>query len=341
MSFFHWEELTDRQQAFEIEEHVQRELDAGFWADDATERANDLLDTLGFEPGARCYKRGGPSMVSGWDADIGAASIEASYRTYPKGLMTRVRETYPTVEGDPDHFNNRVHRLAQDLIDIQRPWMYRLCFDVGSAGGYYDADNRVTGIINDITGDEPYANLREIGDRFERLEDQLSDWVSDVASLVGSLYRDECEHVMSGEGAVDHLRIETFDECGVDLDIYEDGIPEHVQMALVPEIWRWRATPAGETLATWAAKHGRNFAPSNDYLAVVAYDEHENEHAFALVTEPDGSLFEGLFDGVWPESEGAQQMLLHAFAAKVCDRVSQSHEPEARTCQSRDQEVVA
>ncbi|MFW5798866.1 MAG: hypothetical protein ACOCXX_04340, partial [Planctomycetota bacterium] len=181
MSIFHWEELTNAQEVFEIEDHVRRELSSPDWADHVTEVANDLLDTLGFEPSVRSYRRGPPSMVSSWDADGSAASIEASYRSYPKGLMNAVRTIYPPVEDDPDHFNNLVHRLAQDLIDIQRPWMYRLCFDVESTGGYYDADNKVTGIINDNTGDAPYAALTdaEVGDRFERLEEQLEDWVAD------------------------------------------------------------------------------------------------------------------------------------------------------------------
>lgn len=323
---FYIEELTERERDRQIDGQREASTATTDWADGVTELANEVLVALGFSGNTQRLSNS-MGMLASWDALSGSITFTASY-SYGKGEAATLRRKFPRMTHIDDHINNRLNDLMDQMLAIQRPWMYRLCFDVTASGGFGTRDNSVGGIINDNTGDEPYANLdcRAAVDKMAILDGQLQEWVDDVVGLVGRLFADEYEWVTSDEYQLDMLDDVEFDENGVDDDEYAEGLPSYVSVALVPGDWRWRRTPAGETLATWAAKQGGDFSVRLDELAIMAYDPTESDRAFPLATTTGGLLFELPGDPqVVGRSESTVLQLLALFEQIRGGRYAQDH----------------
>lgn len=131
---------------------------------------------------------------SGFSSQGDGCNFEAEYR-YAKGGAKKVREYAPQ--------DRELHRIADELQEIQRKYFYKLTAYAKPKGRYFDMDVEV------YYNRDEYRNLEEA-------EDVIRDLLQDFASWIYYRLRDEYEAQSSDEGIKEILRINEyeFDEDG-------------------------------------------------------------------------------------------------------------------------------
>lgn len=129
--------------------------------------AVQIAQILGIGIG-RCRGSWDPAIYfSGFWSQGDGACFEGYYR-YAKGATKKIREYAPQ--------DKELHRIADELQDIQRRNFYKLCARMTHSGRYYHSGYMAVDVWHD---DDPYRDIGDAEDDITQLMRDFADWIFD------------------------------------------------------------------------------------------------------------------------------------------------------------------
>ena len=197
---YSFDELTDDAKQKAIEKHW--EFVSKWFSDDAEhifEDAAAIADILGIDLKTRAVKllgggtRNEPCIYySGFSSQGDGACFEGSY-CYAKGSQKAIRDYAPQ--------DKELHRIADELAAIQKPYFYRLEASAKHSGHYYHSGCMS---VSAWHRDDQY---RDIGDA----EDELKEVLRDFANWIYARLESEYEYRTSEEQIIESIKANEYE----------------------------------------------------------------------------------------------------------------------------------
>lgn len=140
--------------------------DSGDW-DFVFCNAIDVAEILGIEIDTRRGSKEPAIYFSGFWSQGDGASFEGSYR-YAKGATKKIRKEYPE--------DKELHRIADELQDIQRRNFYKLCARMTHSGYHSHSGCMSVSVEHE---DDPYRDIGDAEDDITQLMRDFADWIYD------------------------------------------------------------------------------------------------------------------------------------------------------------------
>ncbi len=197
---YQFSELSAEAKQKAVERNRYREVEYRDWWEFVYEAAETAADLLGIELKRRDAWNmkgeridGGPTIwFSGFSSQGDGACYEGRY-SYRKGSRRDIRKEFPT--------DAELHRIADDLYDVQRRYFYRLSATIEHRGKYLHSHTMVIdmdGQPENCPGDRLDEPLRDFADWiYSRLQQEYAYLTSDEA-VTENLVADNREFLEDG-----------------------------------------------------------------------------------------------------------------------------------------------
>ncbi|OPY03513.1 MAG: hypothetical protein A4E60_00178 [Syntrophorhabdus sp. PtaB.Bin047] len=187
ITIYKFDELPEDAQTRAVENLYDVNVDSDYWHEFAIDDAKQIAALMGIEI-KNIY-------FSGFSSQGDGACFEGSY-SYQKGSVKAVKEHAPQDE--------ELHRIAQDLADLQRRHFYRLTAKVKHSGHYYH--EYCTSIDVEDNGDGAP----------ETVYDGIAEFLRDFMHWIYRQLEKEHDYMTSDEAIIETIRANEY-------EFYENG----------------------------------------------------------------------------------------------------------------------